>query len=187
MKRTPTTNAAGRASNAEKMRRAEEAERKAADEKLFERQEMLSESNRSRVDSLSAWLLATLVAVNTSGAGATLLADGKGSIANKAAAVAFATGICLAILSGVLARTEASRRATFHYYRSLKRTGDRHWASDSELLRGWRWTKRIARAALTLNLLSLAAFAVGCIAIASVDTTTHHSGGEVEISVRSGG
>jgi hypothetical protein len=143
----------------------EQARNVDADEVLtFQFHKMLSESSVSRVDSLSAWLLATLVAVNTSGAGATLLAANKAASMNKLAAAAFATGICMAILSGMISRMEASKRVSHHSDANMKWI----WDDAEERTRYDSVGRQIiflSRVGFALNLVSLSAFAVGCVLI----------------------
>jgi len=104
------------------------------------------QSYYGRADSIALWLLATLVAVNTSGTGAALALA-----ANKEAAIAFASGVFMAILSGMSSWGEAYNRA--YAYRGREKEDS--WR--------WFWARVLFRAALALNLLSLTAFAVGCI------------------------
>jgi hypothetical protein len=127
----------------------------------------------NRADSLAAWLLATLVTINTSGTGAALALQ-----ANKEAAIAFASGIILAVLSGMTSWGEAYNRGAaltlerliseFRHIRSYAAISEAMNFKDGEILPP-EFTDRSARiqflfkSAFLLNLLSLAAFAVGCI------------------------
>jgi hypothetical protein len=101
-----------------------------------------------RADSIALWLLATLVAVNTSGAGAALAMK-----VNEEAAIPFASGVFMAILSGMSSWGEAYLRAYAYRVREMK----------EEYPSRWFWARVLFRTAFALNLLSLAAFAVGCI------------------------
>jgi hypothetical protein len=132
------------------------AEEKRREHKRF------SENHYGRSQTLAAWLLGTLVAINTSGAAAVIAAVKD---ADRQPAIAFATGIVLAVVSGICSWTEAHGRAGYHYVESLQ-------APDQMAMR----TKRVAEWQMksfellspVLNVLSLLAFVVGCFWAAQV-------------------
>lgn len=132
----------------------------------------------TRADALAAWLLATLVAINTSGAGASALSLS----ANKRAAIAFAAGVFLAVLSGMTSWGEAyshgsalSVERLSAQWRQLMERGEQRLdpqivdESVKFIESGLWYRTRIvfARAlfpiAFILNVLSLSAFAIGCL------------------------
>lgn len=125
------------------------AEEKRREHKRF------SENHYNRSQTLAAWLLATLVAVNTSGAAAIIAAVKD---ADRQPAIAFAVGVALAIASGMCSWGEAHAHAGLHYVKSLAT-----WDEED------RKTKRIAEWQANafalwspiLNVLSLIASIVG--------------------------
>jgi hypothetical protein len=129
-----------------------------AESRRREDHKRMSVEQFNRASGIAAWLLATLVAVNTSGAGASL-AFAK----NMEAAGAFAIGIVLAIFSGITSWLEAFSLAQAHHFASLDESDLRY---DEEMLQKYRVTRQSRSLLLNSfvsNILSLAAFSVGCV------------------------
>ena len=128
-----------------------------ADQQTEKRREhkRFSENHYNRSQTLAAWLLATLVAVNTSGAAAIIAATKD---ADRQPAIAFAIGVALAIASGMCSWGEAHAQAGLHYVRSLVELSEEdqrtkriaEWQASAF----WLWSP-------ILNGLSLLAFIVG--------------------------
>lgn len=118
-----------------------------------------SENHYNRAQTLAAWLLATLVAVNTSGAAAILTAA-KG--ADRQPAIMFAIGVALAVASGMCSWAEAFRHSDFHF-------GESHAPDDLNEADKRRWDRSktlapmYADLAVALNILALSGFVIGCI------------------------
>jgi hypothetical protein len=114
-----------------------------------------SESHYNRAQTLAAWLLATLVAVNTSGAAA-IIAAAKG--ADRQPAIAFAIGVALAVASGMCSWGEAHAHAGIHYVRSLA-----IWDEEDRKTRrvAERQADAFALWSPILNVISLTTFIVG--------------------------
>jgi hypothetical protein len=115
-----------------------------------------SENHYNRAQTIAAWLLATLVAVNTSG-GVAIVSAAKRT--DRQPALAFALGVALAVLSGLCTWGEALNYAGFHYVKSQERPT----AEEEEMRDGSNMlAPRLATAALWLNGAALTAFIVGC-------------------------
>lgn len=114
------------------------------DELIKTENRRLSEVSHAKAQSIAAWLLATLVAVNTSGAGAVLALD-----ANHDAAIAFASGVFLAILSGMASWGEATVGAVVLFMLSVPEL------NRFDL-------QRLDRHAFWSRILFRTAFAIGC-------------------------
>jgi hypothetical protein len=114
-----------------------------------------SEHNYNRAQTLAAWLLATLVAVNTSGAAAILTAK-----LHYAALSGFSGGVVFAILSGIASWGEAFNKAGLHYVQSLPAPDEDEQRTADKCK---KWAPRLFAAALVFNMLALAGFIVGCV------------------------
>jgi uncharacterized membrane protein len=128
-----------------------------ADQQADRRKEhkRLSENHYNRSQTLAAWLLATLVTVNTSGAAA-LIAATQG--ADRQPAIAFAIGVALAIASGMCSWGEAHAHAGLHYVKSLTELDE----EDKRTQRVAEWqASAFALWSPILNVLSLLSFVVG--------------------------
>lgn len=130
----------------------------------------LSENHYNRANSLAAWLLATLVAVN----GGAVAIDGVG----RAYGLPFVVGIVAAILSGFASWQEAQDRMGLHYIESLDPANRTKQADRRESL--WAWRGPALRiAAKVLNWASLGAFIAGCV-LAAQRPATGGGGRKVE-------
>lgn len=116
-----------------------------------------SENHFNRAQTLAAWLLATLVAIN-SAAGAAVLSALKGD--QRGAAMWFASGVVLAVVSGILSWAEAHDRAGLHYVLSREKPSGKEGRLRD------RCDKRaplLAELAIGANVISLLLFVVGCL------------------------
>lgn len=117
----------------------------------------LSENHYVRSQALTAWLLATLVAVN----GGAMAVDFVG----KTDAAPFAIGVVLAILSGFSSWQESQDRNGLHYVESLRDNNVTAYGKARQ--KTWRWRSRVTNVlAKALNIASLSAFVVGCVLVA---------------------
>jgi zinc transporter ZupT len=118
-----------------------------------------SEHHYGRAQTLAAWLLATLVAVN-SGAGLSLLSAARPPNESLAQPVlAFVAGVVCAILSGLASWQAAFDQAGTNF---LKSKATRTSAQDNELR---KWGKRgtnLEKGSRLLNAASLLCFVGGC-------------------------
>jgi hypothetical protein len=121
-----------------------------------------SENHYNRAQTLAAWLLATVVAVNTSGA-AGLMAAAEG--ADRQPAIAFAAGVALAVMSGLASWAEAYNHAGLHFVKSLEAPSEDERSRCTKC--EW-WAPRLASTALVLNVAALVAFVAGCVWSAAV-------------------
>ena len=128
---------------------------KAADKRREHKR--FSENHYNRAQTLAAWLLATLVAVNTSAAAA-IIATVKD--ADRQPAVAFAAGVASAVASGMFSWGEAFKHSDYHYGEIQEKLNkaDRSRQESSKKLAPF-----FASAAVTLNIVSLAFFVAGYI------------------------
>ncbi|SOB86749.1 hypothetical protein SAMN06297144_1858 [Sphingomonas guangdongensis] len=118
----------------------------------------LSETHYMRGQSISAWLLATLVAIN-GGALAT-------SRVAQANAWPFVIGVVIAVIGGFVMTQEAQDRTAFHYLESLADTNIKPYGKTLKRRLEWRWPM-LRLLARTLNVASLSLFVVGCVLVAS--------------------
>jgi hypothetical protein len=130
----------------------------------------LSENHYNRGHSLSAWLLATLVAVN-GGAALSVMSRTDPMMSTEGArlpALVFAGGVVCAILSGLLSSREAHRRSNQYYFESL-RDAQLSPEGKAKHQQSKLWGMRLGRAARLTNYLSLSLFVAGVVWTAEIE------------------
>jgi hypothetical protein len=130
---------------------------KAQTEEFRRERKRLSENHYLRAQALTAWLLATLVAVNGAG-----LAIQQNSPAQK---TSFAVGVILAILSGFASWQVSQDRNGLHYVESLAPENVTAYGLRREKTWRRRWPV-VNLLAKLLNHASLLAFITGCVLMA---------------------
>lgn len=120
----------------------------------------LSENHYNRAQSLAAWLLATLVAVNGSATLTTLSRAAPLPNGARLPALAFVVGLILAIISGFSSWRDAQDRSGLYYLESLRpdQLGDEGKRRKLILVARSRW---LGAAARYTNYASLAALITG--------------------------
>jgi hypothetical protein len=121
----------------------------------------LSENYFNRAQTLSAWLLATLAAVNGGAILATISRPTPIPTGAHKPAIVFVLGLAMALTSGLCSWWEAQDRSALYYIESL-RPDRRTVAANARLLRLKRRVSHLRIAARLTNYGSLFAFLGGC-------------------------
>ncbi|MFN3387418.1 MAG: hypothetical protein ACK40O_00690 [Allosphingosinicella sp.] len=122
----------------------------------------LSENQFNRAQSLAAWLLATLVAVNGGAVVAILSIQEAARDGGRLPTVAFTIGIVLAVLSGFCSWREAYHKSKLYYFESLRDDQLTSAAKKHKVRAGSRATL-LGRFARYTNYGSLLGFVAGCV------------------------